>query len=502
MKEANLLKSLHHENIVKIEDSFQYDNFQKFGMLLEFCDGGDLSKYIKERKHKKIHLEESKIIEIFKQILDGLEYLHSKKIIHRDLKSLNIFLHKDGRVKIGDLGIAKVLLYSSCAHTIIGDSLYLAPEICQEKPYNEKSDIWSLGCVLYELITFNLPFNAPNYVGLCAKISKGLYDPITNEIKKIYSSDLLKLIEIILQKNPEKRPSVKELKKLKIFNSENEKLKLNEIKKPSNEENIKNIINEDFKKNFDINNKGLIIPNRPSSANVNKEIKNKINFNEEEKNKNFNYDKFIKNRLENAEKQMEIKNKKIMVNNNQYLNNNYIQQNNLFNKKNLNQENNINNNKHLPIDKFKIEVKKPVELKKLLIEKENINNNNLIVENKNYHFKQGLDNNNNFEKYKKNECVNRYNNILENIKNILEESKIPIQNKIFQQNEIINKNREIKSAQELNRNLVAKNNEILQPKKICDLQNPLKKKAILGTPKRVRLNPKGVQGDILVSIFK
>ncbi len=341
MKEADLLKSLNHENIVKIEDSFQYDNSQKFGMLLEFCDGGDLSKFIKEHKLKKKHFDELKIIEIFKQILCGLEYLHSKKIIHRDIKTLNIFLHKDGRVKIGDLGIAKVLLYSSCAHTIIGTPLYLAPEVCQEKPYNEKSDIWSLGCVLYELITFSVPFNAQNYVKLCAKISKGIYDPLPSDIKKMYSAEFLRLIELILQKNPDKRPTIKEIRCYKILNNlQNEKIEnLNFC-------NLNNKIPTEDEQSSN-NNKNNNVK-RPFSANLIKENGfDKINIVNPDKNKNLvNFDNIIKNKLENAEKHLDIKNKNIIANHNNdnYHNKNYFQQNNLFNKKNLNNEINIDIN--------------------------------------------------------------------------------------------------------------------------------------------------------------
>ncbi len=464
------MKSLSHENIVKIEDSFQYDNNRKFGMILEYCDGGDLSKFIKEHKLKKKHLEESKIIEIFKQILNGLEYLHSKKIIHRDMKTLNIFLHKDGKVKIGDLGIAKMLLYSSCAHTVIGTPLFLAPEICQEKPYNEKSDVWSLGCVLYQLITFTVPFNASNYVGLCGKISKGIYDPVPNDIKKLYSNELNKLIELILQCNPDKRPTVKEIKGYKLFN---EKFVI-EIQKPV-ENVIKKPNDEDMRK-AEIAAKGNKNMNRPLTPNIKKDKNSKFNLNNndnEKIHKGFNYENLVKNKLENGEKDLLAKNKKLGVNNNHnfdnYHNNHYVnnQNNNLFNKKYIgNENNNINNNKFLPIDKFKIEVKKPVEFRNVLIDKDhhlnpvNLNKNNNV----------NIDKNNDLGQPKQNECIDKYNHLLGNLKSILEQSKLlpnNINNKDINRNdnfknfEELRKKREIKSAKpSVRNNIIIKNNKI------------------------------------------
>ena len=93
----------------------------------------------------------------------GINYLHKNKILHRDIKTINTFLGKDDKIKIGDLGLAKTLDYTSdYANSILGTRIYFSPELCEEKPYNHKSDIWSLGCVLYELCTFRHPFEANN----------------------------------------------------------------------------------------------------------------------------------------------------------------------------------------------------------------------------------------------------------------------------------------------------------------------------------------------------
>ena len=97
-----------------------------------------------------------------------------------------------------------MLNQDSYAKTFIGTPYYLSPEICEEKPYNEKSDIWALGCILYELATYKKPFNAVNQPALILKILKGKYEPISKE----YSNELKKIIDGILIKNVYKRPSV------------------------------------------------------------------------------------------------------------------------------------------------------------------------------------------------------------------------------------------------------------------------------------------------------
>ena len=134
--------------------------------------------------------------------------MHDRKILHRDLKTQNIFLTSKGEIKIGDFGIARVLQSTyDYAQTAIGTPYYLSPEICQEKPYNQKSDIWSLGCILYEIITLKHAFDATSMKALVFKILRGTYP----EIPKMYSQELRDLIAEMLTKEPEKRPSIKKI---------------------------------------------------------------------------------------------------------------------------------------------------------------------------------------------------------------------------------------------------------------------------------------------------
>ena len=199
--EAKILSSVKSIYIVRYYESFEENNY--LNIVMEYCDGGDLSQFIEKNKENKKPLEENLIWNIFLKITIGLAALHKSKILHRDLKSLNIFLTKNLDIKIGDFGVAKILTTTGFAKTIIGTPYYLSPELCDELPYNDKSDVWALGCILYELCTYNHPFNAQCQASLILKIIQNKPEPIND----IYSDDLKKLINIILDKNHLTRPS-------------------------------------------------------------------------------------------------------------------------------------------------------------------------------------------------------------------------------------------------------------------------------------------------------
>ena len=217
LNEALILSKLTCKYIVKYFDSFIDSDFN-LNIIMEYCDNGDLNTYIQNQKKIKKYLTENEIWNFFIQISLGLAYIHSKKILHRDLKPMNIFLTKKNEIKIGDLGVAKFLSTNSNAVTCIGTPYYLSPEICKEKPYNSKGDVWALGCILYELCTFEKPFSASNPAALILKIINGNYTPI-NEIKNgiKYSNELQKMIEITLQKDYLIRPLMIDIIKSKIF---------------------------------------------------------------------------------------------------------------------------------------------------------------------------------------------------------------------------------------------------------------------------------------------
>ncbi|XP_044286836.1 serine/threonine-protein kinase Nek1 isoform X6 [Varanus komodoensis] len=145
------------------------------------------------------------IMDWFIQICLALKHVHDRKILHRDIKSQNIFLTKDGTIQLGDFGIARVLNSTvELARTCIGTPYYLSPEICENKPYNNKSDIWALGCVLYEMCTLKHAFEAGNMKNLVLKIISGSFPPVSVH----YSHELRCLISQLFKRNPRDRPSV------------------------------------------------------------------------------------------------------------------------------------------------------------------------------------------------------------------------------------------------------------------------------------------------------
>lgn len=165
LAEINVMARMDNPHIVKYHDSFT-EGENKVNIIMEFCEKGDLHKLLKKRKMlstKQMYLSENVVWNFFIQICIGLYHMHSEKILHRDLKTLNIFLTKDNKIKIGDLGVAKILEdFDNFVTSKVGTPYYLSPEVCEDRPYNSKSDIWSLGCILYELCTLCHPFEAKN----------------------------------------------------------------------------------------------------------------------------------------------------------------------------------------------------------------------------------------------------------------------------------------------------------------------------------------------------
>ena len=201
VNEVKILASLDFPYIVKYFDSF-IEN-KTLHIVMEYCDKGDLSQAIRNQMGRL--LPEPKVWKFFIQMCLGLEYVHSRKILHRDIKSMNVFLVRDDVIRIGDLGVAKVLANTAAfAHTMVGTPYYLSPELCEEKPYNVKSDVWALGCVLYELCTLKHPFDAINQGALLLKIIKGNYIAISTS----YSQELREMVDACLCKDYRKRPNI------------------------------------------------------------------------------------------------------------------------------------------------------------------------------------------------------------------------------------------------------------------------------------------------------
>lgn len=208
LAESQFLRDLSHQNIIICHDVFQDTNM--LYIVMEYADGGDLGRWIQNRRNENRRLPEQTVMSAFVQICSALNYIHSKKILHRDLKPANIFIMGDGElmdctIKLGDFGIAKMIDGSmGQAVSTVGTPSYLSPEICRNNPYGMKADIWSLGVVLYELLCLKVPFHAGNLPAMALMICSDEPKRIPEE----YCDDLADLVFMLLRKEPKERPHV------------------------------------------------------------------------------------------------------------------------------------------------------------------------------------------------------------------------------------------------------------------------------------------------------
>lgn len=228
--EFSILASLDHPNIVGYFHREHLRHTQELYLYMEYCGGGDLGSVIKELKRKNEYAKEEFVWRIFSQLVTALYRCHygvdppeagsdfskqndtrpvnkGKMILHRDLKPENIFLGHDQSVKLGDFGLSKLMQSHDFASTYVGTPFYMSPEICAAEKYTHYSDIWSLGCIMYELCTKEPPFNANSHLQLVQRIRKGDFKPIPH----VYSKDLANVIAHCLKTNPMHRPDTSSL---------------------------------------------------------------------------------------------------------------------------------------------------------------------------------------------------------------------------------------------------------------------------------------------------
>lgn len=200
-REAILLSRMKHPNIVAFREAFEADDL--LCIVMEYCSGGDLLQRIKQQKSHQFSVDN--ILKWFAEMCTGAKHIHDQRVLHRDLKSKNIFLTDNGTVKLGDFGSACLLNSSKAyARAYVGTPYYVAPEIWDNKPYNNKSDVWSLGCVLYELCTLQHPFQASSWKSLILKVCRGAYPPLPNHLPY----ELQYLVKQMFKTNPKDRPSL------------------------------------------------------------------------------------------------------------------------------------------------------------------------------------------------------------------------------------------------------------------------------------------------------
>jgi len=275
LNEIRVLASIKSKYVVNYKEAFLDEKDSTLCLVMEYADRGDLANRIKEQKKKGKYFNERDIWRVFIQLVKGLKALHDLKILHRDIKSSNIFLFSDGTAKLGDLNVCKILTNNVLGKTQAGTPSYAAPEVWMEKPYGLKSDIWSLGCVLYEIISLHCPFRGENVVELYNKILIGEFIRIPNR----FSDELNWIIEHMINSDVNKRLSCDEILKCEYIKKRLGQNKIQSMKSNSNKK--LNIIENEKKNN---NNYNVNDENNGNNENNNEQQifrnnnKNKINF--------------------------------------------------------------------------------------------------------------------------------------------------------------------------------------------------------------------------------
>ena len=288
VNEVRLLASVNHPNVIGYKEAFWDDNTKSLNIVMEYADDGDLQTKINRLKKEKKLFNEILIWIYAIQMVEGLKALHDKKIMHRDLKSANIFLVKEKhQCKIGDMNVSKVIK-EKVLLTQTGTPYYASPEVWRDEPYSYKSDLWSIGCVIYELCALHPPFNGKDLDDLFVNVCKGKVKRINN----IYSDDLWNVIMMLLQVDVNKRADCDEFLKCPIVSKKIQEIKNNPLTYyegkllENNLENSNNILMETIRfntlddlkehlptqKNYiDINEK-IINDNKANSNNVNRRV--------------------------------------------------------------------------------------------------------------------------------------------------------------------------------------------------------------------------------------
>ena len=250
LNEIRILASVKSKNVISYKEAFFDEKDSSLGIVMEYADKGDLFQLITERKKTKNYFTEQEVWKIFIQLLNGLKALHDFKILHRDIKSANVFLFKGGICKLGDLNVSKVAR-KGLGYTQTGTPYYASPEVWEEKPYDSKSDVWSLGCVMYEMITLRPPFQAKSMEELYKKVMRGNYPRIPSK----YSEDLSDAIKLMIQVEAGARPSCEELLKMPMITKRIEFFNNNKDIDITEEQN------ESLNKKFELL-KTIMVPNK------------------------------------------------------------------------------------------------------------------------------------------------------------------------------------------------------------------------------------------------
>ena len=201
--EVTFLKVLKGPTIIKFHENFIHGN--SIFIVMSYCSKGNLDQLIQRRIQSKANFDKEQILRTLAHIVMAVMAMHNKNILHRDIKTQNIFITENGICKLGDFGISRKLNKSDeKAMTSCGTPYFMPPEVCLGKPYDGKADVWAIGVVLYELIMLKKPFRGEAVQNVLQQITKSTYDPLTNDV----DSDLKMLVVALLNKDYNKRPSI------------------------------------------------------------------------------------------------------------------------------------------------------------------------------------------------------------------------------------------------------------------------------------------------------
>jgi NIMA (never in mitosis gene a)-related kinase len=245
VNEVRILASIHSQFVIGYKEAFLDESSNALNIVMEYADDGDLQTKIRKMRQEGGFFKESLIWEYALQMIKGLKALHDKKIMHRDLKSANIFLFKKNHLcKLGDMNVSKVIK-DKVLLTQTGTPYYASPEVWRDESYSYKSDLWSIGCVIYELCEQHPPFLGKNLDELFEEVCRGK----PKRINRIYSDDLWKMIMMLLQTDVNKRADCDSFLNSKLIKDKikemdmKQKLHLNEKNERENNDNSGRLLN-------------------------------------------------------------------------------------------------------------------------------------------------------------------------------------------------------------------------------------------------------------------
>lgn len=283
LNEVRILASIKHVNIIGYKEAFFDEQTKTLNIVMEYADDGDLNSKITKGRNAKYFFPENLIWSYAIQMVRGLKALHDCSIMHRDLKSANVFLMKNGICKLGDLNVSKVVKMG-LLRTQTGTPYYASPEVWNDRPYSYKSDLWSIGVIVYELCALCPPFRGMNMDDLYKNVCKGKYTEIN---RKIYSKDLADMVRMLLQVDAKKRPSCEEFLESELVKKHMDSANDGAIK-GEGEENMMNLMKSIKVK--DIREIKMKLPKLKNYDDININLKEKngedLNGTEEKKNQN------------------------------------------------------------------------------------------------------------------------------------------------------------------------------------------------------------------------